>query len=142
MVAALAGRETVFSVLATGARGRAGRSLAVQLAVCVAAAGLVLLAAPAWWSVAALMLAGGTHAAWGLLVRRRSTNPSHAAGLVSRAPYAVAAVGTALAAIGILGLAAALFAGSGRSPYDACGVDAHSAYCKAMRAPAPATAIP
>ncbi len=139
MVAALAGRETVFSVLATSARARAGRSLALQLAVCVAGAGLVLLTAPAWWSVAALMLAGGTHAAWGLLVRRLSTKPSRTAG---EALVAVAALGTVLAVSGMVGLAAALFTGSGRSPYDACGVNANSAFCKAMRAPAPATAIP
>lgn len=134
MVAALTNRETIFTVLDDAARRRAQPSLALQLAACVAIASVVAFAKPQWWSVAALLLAGGLHGAWGLLVRRLAKRPE-GAGTLRQAALVAAATGTVLATIGIIGLAVTLFTGDGRSPYDPCGPGATSRYCSAIRQP-------
>jgi hypothetical protein len=142
MVAALLNHETIFTVLGSSARGRAERSLALQVAMCLIASGAIAFAMPQWWSVAALLFVGAMHATWGLLAHRFADRPSLSAGSLRHVPLLLAALATGAAVVGVVGLAIALFTGQGRSPYDPCGPGASSAYCRALKQPRPATSIP
>lgn len=142
MVAALLNHESLFAVLGSAARRRGKRSLAIQCAACLAAAATLAIVAPRWWSLAALILASGLYAAFGLIVRARTTPGSAAEGALPFLAAAVTALGFGASIIGIVGLWLALFTGSGHSPYDACGRGASTAYCRAMKSPERTTTIP
>ncbi len=134
MVAALAHPNSIFAVIGTAARRRSVQGLVAQLASCAAIGAALLVLAPQWWSVAALVAVPGAYAAWGLVVHVVDGRPSGATVLRAVSPI-VAALGTMLAVAGIVGLAVALFTGNGRSPYDSCGPGAHSRYCQAIENP-------
>jgi hypothetical protein len=140
MVAALPHNATIFSVLGDAARRRTTRGLVMQLVICVALSGALLIVAPQWWSVAALLGAIASYAAWGVWAAG-STRAAPVPAL-QHVPHLIASLGTALAAAGLVGLAAALFTGTGRSPYTPCGRGASSAYCRATTSPPPTTRVP
>jgi hypothetical protein len=140
MVAALLHHDTIFTVLGDAARQRRPRGLLAQLAICLAAGIALLLMAPRWWSVAALAGAVASHAAWGLAAAYLA--PRTPGTTLQHVPPLIGGLGTALAAAGLLGLAAALFTGTGRSPYTPCGPGARSAYCRATTSPPPTTRVP
>jgi hypothetical protein len=136
MVAALLQPATIFTVLAAAAHRRQRRGLATQLAISAVIALTLLVGAPQWWSVAALCGVSTLYALWGLVTRNGSS--TFAAGLAN----ALAASATVLTAAGLIGLAAALFTGHGRSPKTPCGPGATTPYCRAMDNPTPTTSIP
>lgn len=138
MVAALLHHATIYSVLGEAARKRGRRGLVIQLTACAITGGALLVVAPQWWSMSALLGAVACYAAWGLTV----TPFGAASGRLTRVPIAVAALGSTLAVAGLLGLAAAMFTGHGRSPYTPCGPGANSAYCRATTAPPTTTRVP
>ena len=140
MVAALLHHPTIFTVLGDAARRRRPRGLVAQLLVSTALAGALAVTAPHWWSVSALLGAVSAYAAWGVVA---AFFPRVAAGGPLRVvQMLIGGLGVSLAAAGILGLAAALFTGTGRSPYTPCGPGATSAYCQAHKAPPPTTRVP
>lgn len=133
MVAARLNHETVFSVLGNAARRRGAPGLVAQLVVSTAAATAILTSAPQWWSLALLAGWSAAYSAWGLLVRSVESESSR---LPRRSLLvAVAAIGTLLAFAGVVGLAVALFTGTGKSPYNACGAGATDARCQAWEKP-------
>ena len=134
MVAAHPHSETVFSVLGDAARRRGPHSLAAQLVLSSAAAAAILLAAPQWWSLAFLAGWSAAWSAWGLLVRFHEVREAHPRPLDALL-VTIAAAGTTLAIVGIVGVAIALFTGNGKSPYNACGAGATDARCQAWANP-------
>ena len=126
MVAARLNHETVFTVLGNAARRRGVPGLVAQLVVSTAAATAILTSVPQWWSLALLAGWSAAYAAWGLLARAIESRPL----LV-----AVAAIGTVMAFAGVVGLAIALFTGTGKSPYNACGEGNREARCQAWEKP-------
>lgn len=134
MVAAQAHHDTVFSILGDAARRRAARTLAAQLVLSAVTGASIVLVAPQWWSIACLAGWSAAYSAWGLLVRRVEAKPAHAR-VLDAALAAIAATGATLAFVGLIGLAMALFTGTGRSPYNACGQGATDARCQAWEKP-------
>lgn len=134
MVAARLNHETVFTVLGDAARRRGVPGLVAQLVVSTAAATAIFTSVPQWWSLALLAGWSAAYAAWGLLARAVE---SHEAPGRSLRPLlvAVAAIGTAMAFAGVVGLAIALFTGTGKSPYNACGEGSREARCQAWEKP-------
>ena len=115
MVAAFGRHETVFTVLGDAARRRGARSLALQLFVSSAIAIGILVAAPHWWSLAFLAGWSATYSAWGLLVRLREARATKA--LMTT----IAALGTALAVAGIIGIGLAIYSGDAAGAKNRCG---------------------
>jgi hypothetical protein len=134
MVAAQANHETVFSVLGESARRRGARTLSAQLVLSVVTGASILLAAPQWWSIACLAGWSAAYSAWGLIVRRVEAKPAHAR-VLDAVLATIAATGATLAFVGLIGLAMALFTGTGKSPYNACGQGATDARCQALDKP-------
>jgi hypothetical protein len=134
MVLAHAGHETVFTVLGDAARRRGSRSLAGQLVLSAAAAATILIAAPQWWSLAFLAGWSAAYSAWGLLVRFVEARDGHARSLPAML-VTVAAVGTALAIAGIIGVGLAVYSGNARGVKDACGKGSTNRLCQAWANP-------
>ena len=132
---------SIFTVLGAAARDRSRLALALQCTVCACVALALWRMSPALWSASALCSAGALHACWGLLDRARDARTS-SGGLRRRVSVCVASAGAGLAVIGVVGVAAAMFTGHGRSPYDACGPHATSSYCEALRHPQRVTRLP
>jgi hypothetical protein len=106
--------ETVFHMFAARARGRSRHSLAVQLGTCASAAVSLVLVAPAWWPMAAMLGAYAGFAAWGLVDRGHR---SLGARFTLRA---IATMTTVLVLMAVTGAAFAAFTGDGPSPYGTC----------------------
>ncbi len=134
MVAAQANHQTVFSVLGDSARQRSARTLVAQVVMSVITSVTILLVVPQWWSIACLAGWSAAYSVWGLLVRRVESKPAHAR-VLDAVLASVAATGATLAFVGVIGLAMALFTGTGKSPYDACGEGAKEARCQALENP-------
>ena len=130
--------STIFAELGAAAHRRSVRSLAMQLVVCLCVAVLFTGMAPTWWSIGVLCSVGSVYALWGLVDRAVSASP-HGARVL---PRLVAGLGTGLSVVGVLGLAAAIFAGRGQSPYNACGPRATTAYCAQLKHPLRVTHLP
>lgn len=137
MVAALEHRETVFTVLGEAARKRGARSLALQLILSAAIAGAIMASAPHWWSVASLAGWSAAYSAWGLLARLHGA--ASPATFVNAMLTTIAALGTALAIAGIIGVGLAMYSGNARGVKDACGKGSVNELCQAWAKPAPAT---
>jgi hypothetical protein len=142
MVAALADNSTIYRVLASAARFRSPRSLAYQLISCMIVGATILALAPNWWPAAALVGTAATYASWGLLDHFGASASGRSRSVVRHLLMLVAGAGTGFALAGLIGIALAFWAGSGRSPYDACGPNATHARCEAMRRPRTATQLP
>jgi hypothetical protein len=129
MVAMQAGHESVFTVLDAAARRRGPISLALQHLATLAVILAIVVLAPQWWSIACLLGAGAMYSLWGLT--------AHTIGEAAARPVRVgfAAVGATLAIAGTIGLAMALFTGTGKSPYNACGEGATDKRCEALARP-------
>ena len=134
MVSAHPHSETVFSVLGDAARRRGARSLFAQLILSVVVAAAIIFGAPQWWSLAFLAGWSVAWSAWGLLVRFVEAREPHPRPLDALL-VTLAAAGTTLAIVGIVGVAMALFTGNGKSPYNACGKGATDARCQAWANP-------
>ena len=106
--------ETVFDVFAARARRRWRVSLFEQAVPCGLAGLAIVLLAPAWWPVAAVLGASAGYATWGLLERLPS---SAALRVVLRA---VATITVALSIVAFTGVGLAAFTGDGPSPYGTC----------------------
>lgn len=133
MVTSGGAHETVFTVLAAAARERAMWSLWLQLSVCALLATVIVVAAPQWWSVSALLCSAAAYAAWGLAVRWA---PSAARAYNRRAvPMLLAVLGSVATLVGSVGLAMALFTGHARGIKNACGPGATDARCRAWANP-------
>ncbi len=127
--------ETIFTVLGDAARRRTPGGLAMQLAMTLAVAVTVLLVAPEWWSFAVLLVAPAAHAAWGLVMHRHGgLGPHH-----ELIPVVIAATGATAALVGTISLALAMFSGTAKGTYSACGVGATSPMCRAWTNPPPAS---
>ncbi|GLC24685.1 hypothetical protein rosag_11980 [Roseisolibacter agri] len=113
---AQAPRATVYTVLADAARTRSTRWLATEGAVTVAVVAGVLLLAPRWWPLAALLASVAAYAAWGLLDRAPAGH-ARAWRAVQRL-LVVAATASVVAALA--GTAVRLFWGDAPGPYGAC----------------------
>ena len=137
MVAALL-QPNIFSVLGHAARRRERRGLAIQLSLSLGAGATLLIAAPQWWSLAALLGVSACYALWGLMAGMNAG----AAGAWAALPHAIAATGTVLAVAGLLGLAAALFTGDAQGTYTPCGPRATSRYCQGMKEPVRTNRVP
>ena len=124
MVAAFSRHETVFTVLGDAARRRGGKSLAFQLLASSAIAGSLLIAAPQWWSLAFLAGWSASYAAWGLLVRVREARATKV--LMAT----MAALGTALAIAGIIGIGLAIYSGDAASAKVKCGRKSTDPLCQ------------
>lgn len=134
MVAAHPHSETVFSVLGDAARRRGPRSLAGQLVLSSAAAAAILVAAPQWWSLAFLAGWSAAWSAWGLLVRFVEARDAHARPFRAML-MTIAAIGTALAIAGIIGVGLAAYSGNARGVKDACGKGSTNRLCEAWANP-------
>jgi ABC-type phosphate transport system permease subunit len=134
MVAAHAHTETVFTVLGDAARRRGSGSLAGQLVLSAAAATAILIAAPQWWSLAFLAGWSAAYSAWGLLVRFVEAREAHARPLHALL-VTIAAVGTALAIAGMIGVGLAVYSGNARGVKDACGKGSTNRLCQAWANP-------
>lgn len=130
MVAAFEHHETVFTVLGDAARKRSARSLVVQLVLSGTIAASILTTTPRWWSVAFLAGWSATYAAWGLLVRLRERRPSNGA-MLGALMTSVAALGTALAIAGIIGIGLAIYLGDAAGAKNRCGRASSSPRCQA-----------
>jgi len=107
-------RATVYTVLADTARARSTRWLATEGGVAALVAVTVLLLAPRWWPLAALLASVVAYAAWGLLDRAPH---GRAYGAVQRALVVAATVSVVAA---LAGTAVRLFWGDAPGPYGAC----------------------
>lgn len=134
MVAVHTGHETVFSVLGEAARKRSAWSLGAQLVLSATAAGAILIAAPHWWSLAFLGGWSAAYAGWGLLVRVAESRQARSLNAVL---VTIAALGTALAIAGIVGVGLAIYSGNGRGAKDACGSSSTNERCQAFANPTP-----
>lgn len=134
MVLAHAGHETVFTVLGDAARRRGARSLAVQFVLSTGIAAGLLIAAPHWWSLAFLAGWSAAYSAWGLLVRLVEARDAHARPLRAIL-VTIAAVGTALAIAGIIGVGLAIYTGNARGVKNACGKGSTNRLCQAWSNP-------
>ena len=136
MVAAFGRRETVFTVLGDAARKRGVPGLVLQLIVSGAIATTILVSAPHWWSLAFLAGWSAAYAAWGLLVRLKEKWDASA---LNALLVAIAALGTALAIAGIVGVGLAFYTGDAGGAKTTCGKHSTSKYCQAWRNPTPTT---
>lgn len=136
MVAAQVGQDTVFTVLGDAARRRSSRSLVAQLLVSIAIAAALESAVPQWWSLAVLAACFSAYAAWGLLIRIVEARDPHARSLDALLVM-IAALGTALAVTGIIGVGLALYSGNGRGVKNACGKGSTNKLCQAWSNPTP-----
>lgn len=126
--------ESVFTVLASAARARSTESLWLQLSACLVLSVSIMIVAPRWWSVAALLGGPAAFAAWGLAVR--AAPGSVADSRLSRiVPLLLAAVGSSATLAGIVGLAMVLFTGNAGGIKNACGPKATDARCQAWANP-------
>lgn len=116
-VHAQAPRVTVYTVLADTARTRSTRWLATEGGVGAAVAAGVLLLAPHWWPLAAVLASVAAYAAWGLLDRAPAAGHTRTWRAVQRA-LVVAATASVIAALA--GTAVRLFWGDAPGPYGAC----------------------
>jgi hypothetical protein len=141
-VIAIRANQTVFSVLGEAARRRGTAGLAIQLVVSVALATAILLVAPHWWSLAFLAGWSAAYSAWGLIVRVVEARQAHPRSL-NALLVTIAALGTALAVAGVIGIGLAMYSGNARGAKGgACGKNATTKYCQAFTNPAPATKLP
>jgi asparagine N-glycosylation enzyme membrane subunit Stt3 len=131
MVAALFRNETVFTVLGDAARKRGARSLIAQFVLSVVIAGSILVAAPHWWSVAFLAGWSAAYAAWGLVVRVAESR-EQASRSVKAVLNVIAALGTALAVAGIIGVGLAIYSGDAAGAKNRCGRHSTSKHCQAV----------
>jgi hypothetical protein len=134
MVLAHAGHETVFTVLGDAARKRGARSLVAQFVLSTGAAAAILIAVPQWWSLAFLAGWSAAYSAWGLLVRFVEAREAHARPLRAML-VTIAAVGTALAIAGIIGVGLAIYSGNARGVKNACGKGSTNRLCQAWANP-------
>ena len=134
MVIAQAGHETVFSVLGDAARKRGARSLAIQFVLSTGTATAIFIAAPHWWSLAFLAGWSAAYSAWGLLVRLAEARETHARPLHALL-VTIAAVGTALAIAGMIGVGLAVYTGNARGVKNACGRGSTNRLCQAWANP-------
>ena len=106
-------RQNVLDVFANRLRQRTMLALRRQAIVSGATAALILVAFPAWWSLASGAAALCLAAVWALIDRR---HVSHAP-LLARA---IALLTTSLVILFAIGIALAAFTGDSRSPYGMC----------------------
>ncbi len=132
---------SIYAVLGDAARRRSVRSLAMQSTWCGCVAVFVWRAWPTLWSIGALLLMGALYAAWGLLDRARVSRTAPQP-IMRQLSLLLASAATGLAIVGVVGLGAAMFAGHGHSPYDACGPRATTAHCYALKNPVRVTHLP
>jgi hypothetical protein len=121
--------RNVFHVFADRLRRRTATGLAGQAIVAGAAAGLIVLAFPAWWPVAAAVAAICLAAVWGIIDRK------HGMSQVRLLPRAIAILTAGLVILSAVGIALAAFTGDSRSPYGTCyGSDGRAFACDATGA--------
>jgi len=134
MVAAHLNHETVYTVLGEAARRRGSRSLAAQLILSLVTGASILVMAPHWWSIACLAGWSAAYSVYGLLVRlagaRERLGRSFNALLV-----AVAALGTAFALAGVIGIGFAFYTGDAAGAKTTCGKRSTNARCEAWANP-------
>jgi hypothetical protein len=135
MVAAFSRHETVYTVLGDAARKRGARSLGLQLVASLTIGTAVLVLAPHWWSLAFLSGWSAAYSAWGLLVRLRGL-PTENATPIDALLVTIAALGTALAIAGMIGVGLAIYSGNARGVKDACGKGSTNERCQAWAKPA------
>lgn len=138
---ALRANETVFSVLGESARRRGAPGLVAQLVVSVAAMTAILVAAPQWWSLAFLAGWSAAYAAWGLIVQAVEARQGHGRSLDALL-VTIAALGTALAVAGIIGVGMAFYTGDAGGAKTKCGRASKSEQCRAWANPAPVSKLP
>ena len=131
----VATHDTVFTVLGNAARQRGARGLALQLVVSAIVSATVLIAAPHWWSLAFLAGWSAAYAAWGLVVRVAESREERQRSLRALLT-AIAALGTALAVAGIIGVGLAIYSGDAAGAKNGrCVKDATSRRCQAQQPP-------
>lgn len=109
---------TVFTVLAGSARSHTRRYLEAEASLAGAVAALIVAWQPSWWPVAALALAVGLYAGWGLLARRIQRPERRRRAYLVR--LFVAGLATAASLAGLGGLAVKAFWGATPGPYGMC----------------------
>ena len=135
MVAAFGRHDTVFTVLGDSARKRHVRGLVLQLIVSVATATAILVSVPHWWSLAFLAGWSATYSVWGLLVRLKETRDART---LNALLVTIAALGTALAIAGLIGVGMAFYMGDAAGAKNgACVRNSTSKRCQAFANPAP-----
>ena len=138
MVAALFRHETVYTVLGDAARKRGSRSLTAQFILSVGAATLILVTAPQWWSLAFLAGWSAAYSAWGLVARVAESHDMHPRSLRALLTT-IAALGTALAVAGIIGVGLAIYSGDAASAKVTCGKHSTNKYCNGLKHPPPSS---
>lgn len=128
--------ETVFSVLGAAARRRSTRSLGVQLIVSAGTGAAIVLIAPRWWPIAFLAGWSAAWSAWGLLARVVEARDPHARSLDALL-VTIAALGSALAIAGVIGIGLAIYSGNAKGVKNACGKGSTNELCQAFANPAP-----
>ena len=109
---------TVYTVLAGSARSHSRCYLEVEASLAVAVAALVAAWQPSWWPVAALALAVGLYAGWGLLARRIPTPERRRRAHLVR--LFVAGLATAASLAGLGGMVLKAFWGTTPGSYGMC----------------------
>ena len=136
----VATHETVFTVLGNAARQRRTHSLVGQLVASVVIGAAVLVLAPQWWSLAFLAGWSAAYSGWGLLARVAEL---HAERRSLRALLTtIAALGTALAIAGIIGVGLAIYAGDAAGAKNACGRNSTIERCRTFEHPPKLTKLP
>lgn len=135
MVAAFGRHETVFTVLGAAARKRAVRSLVLQLIASIVVAAVILVSVPRWWSLAFLAGWSAAYSTWGLLVRLVEARDARG---LNTLLVTIAALGTALAVAGVIGVGLAIYSGDAAGAKNACGRNSTSKRCQAFANPVPA----
>jgi ABC-type phosphate transport system permease subunit len=137
----VATHDTVFTVLGNAARQRSALSLAAQLVFSAIIAVAVLIAAPHWWSLAFLAGWSAAYAAWGLVVRIAESHEEHRRSLRALLTT-IAALGTALAVAGIIGIGLAIYSGDAAGAKTTCSKNSTNKYCQAWQHPEKLTKLP
>ena len=141
MVAAFGRPETVFTVLAESARRRRTVTLLVQFAASAVIAGAILFSAPHWWSIAFLAGWSAAYSAWGLVVRVAEGDDAHQRSFAALL-NTIAALGTALAVAGIIGVGFAIYSGNAAGAKTTCSKNSTNKYCQAWQHPEKLTKLP
>ena len=108
---------TIFDVLADRARSRSTRFLGTQAGVTLTLATALAGVGPAWWPLAAMLLAVSAYSGWGLMDARAQGTVTPLFAIAKRALVVVATVASVAA---VAGTAVAAFGGDSPSPYGVC----------------------
>jgi len=137
----VATHDTGFTVLGESARRRSSRVLIAQLIVSAGLATTLMVAARNWQWLAFLAGWSAAYSAWGLVARVAESHEEHRR-LLNAMLTTIAALGTALAIAGIIGVGLAIYSGDAASAKVTCGRNSTNERCRTLEHPPKLTKLP